>query len=929
MWTITGTEILRFQGHGDVFTELVDGLIRAEAYVCGVSDSAILTNCRVTLPDGGVDSSVSEPVSPSPSGWFPNATCWQYKASRFAGIGEQDLKDEIRKPFAAKLIKDGFAYRFCIADSLTAEKRAEWEMILDAEAKKLNAVAPACRVLTADDLAAWTSRTPGIILRFFRPDLAELLHMDSWGQSERALTRNFVEVSGWAPVRSSLLDHVDFGKDRQDAVLWLQGESGVGKSRMVYETLASLPSAPGLTLYTRDDEVAVRIAVELANDAAARALLVADECPLESREKIDAILAGHKHRVRVVAIDNASDSVLGLSPQLRLDKMPDEKIDQVLAVNFPGVTADRRREYARVSRGFVRMAADLCKNDHLIEKTGDLGAALPAISRYLWLRIANEEERSALLAISLVTRVGCAGDVAGELAALATLVGVSRDRLLESARRVKDSTGFIAQGGRYLYVTPEIVAVVGFQAAWERWIRLDSASFLERLPPALLDRFQKRVAHSAHQDAREVVALFFREWVAALKASDLADLVVVERLASLIETAPTEYLPNLAQIARGTSEQELLAISGNHISGRWGPRRVLVWLLEKLAAFPEHFIDAEDILFRLATAESEPSIANNATGVWCELFQIVLSGTATPFSKRLALLERRLLDDGRRNRELALQALIRCLRSFSGATRSVGSKTLGGRLLPDEWRPRQEEQRLCFEMVQALLRKISESEIEDLRSAGLEICIKNGRAFIADGDLPFLTDILSKEKLPVRLLPRLLEMLDDSLLFDLSDERRPKWLDRDYVQSVLTWRAELVPSDFHGQVVTTIGVDPWHHPLGSREDSWRRQVKRLALELHSEPEKFARELDWLLSDEARSAAVLGVELGRIDTEALHLNSIVTAVAPRGNLALAKTYLANLLAAYPGHLVEVNLALIKCPESTLRLPTNSQLRAGDR
>jgi len=363
---------------------------------------------------------------------------------------------------------------------------------------------------------------------------------------------------------------MDFGKDRQDAVLWLQGESGVGKTRMVYETLASLASARGLVVYTRDDEVAVRLAVELANDGAARALLVADECPLESREKIDAMLAGHKHRVRVVAIDNASDSVLGLSPQLRLDKMPDEKIDQVLAVNFPGVTADRRREYARVSRGFVRLAADLCRNDHVIEETGDLGPALPAISRYLWRRIANEEERSALLAISLVTRVGCAGDVAAELAALATLVGLSRDRLLDSARRVKDSTGFVAEGGRYLYVTPEIVAVVGFQAAWERWIRLDSVSFLERVPPELLDRFQKRVSHSAHQDAREVVALFFRKWVAALKASDLADLEMVERLAPLVETAPTKYLPELAQVVKGATQQELLNISGDHISGRWG-----------------------------------------------------------------------------------------------------------------------------------------------------------------------------------------------------------------------------------------------------------------------------------------------------------------------------------------------------------------------
>ena len=98
MWTISDTEVLRFQGRGDVFTEFVDGLLRAEAYLSGVSDSAIATNCRVFLPDGGVDSQIREAIASSPSGWFPSATCWQYKASPFAGIGENDLSRVRKNP---------------------------------------------------------------------------------------------------------------------------------------------------------------------------------------------------------------------------------------------------------------------------------------------------------------------------------------------------------------------------------------------------------------------------------------------------------------------------------------------------------------------------------------------------------------------------------------------------------------------------------------------------------------------------------------------------------------------------------------------------------------------------------------------------------------------------------------------------------------
>jgi len=336
MWTISGDEVLRFKGHGEAFTEFVDALIRAEGYVCGLLDSAVNANIRVNLADGGVDTQVREPMTGSATGWFSSPTCWQYKASPFVGTRETDLKNEIRKPFAAQLIKQGYAYRFCIADSLSADKISEWEIILDGEARTINQNALACRVVTATGLAALASRMPGIITRFFRPGLSEFLHLDSWGENERALTRKFIEVNEWSPVRASLEEHADFRKTRPDALLWLQGDSGVGKSRMVYETLASRLPLRGLVIYTRNDDQAVRIAAELANDRTARA---ADECPLESREKIEALLAGHRDRVRVIAIDNTSDSVLGLSPQLRLDKMQAQKVDEILSANFPSVPA--------------------------------------------------------------------------------------------------------------------------------------------------------------------------------------------------------------------------------------------------------------------------------------------------------------------------------------------------------------------------------------------------------------------------------------------------------------------------------------------------------------------------------------------------------------------------------------------------------------
>lgn len=212
-------------------------------------------------------------------------------------------------------------------------------------------------------------------------------------------------------------------------------------------------------------------------------------------------------------------------------------------------------------------------------------------------------------------------------------------------------------------------------------------------------------------------------------------------------------------------------------------------------------------------------------------------------------------------------------------------------------------------MVLSLIRQISASEIEDLHNVALEICIKYGRRLIVDGDLQFLSEILAKEKLSGRLLPRLLETLDNSLTFDLTGEKRPQWLDPDYVERVRKWRVELIPSDLHGRLLTTVGVDPWHHALGVQEERWKGVVRELVAELHADPAALVTELDWLLSDEARSAAVLGAELGWLDSGADHLNAIMSAVVQPGkHLMLPKAYLANLIAVHPEYANSINLAL---------------------
>ena len=121
--------------------------------------------------------------------------------------------------------------------------------------------------------------------------------------------------------------------------------------------------------------------------------------------------------------------------------------------------------------------------------------------------------------------------------------------------------------------------------------------------------------------------------------------------ANAVETSPVEFLPRLRALLEGAQPGELHAIRGYPFGADSEPRRVLVWLLERLVSFPEFFADCEACLFRLAVEESEPQLGNNATTIWANLFSVSLSGTATKFWQRLPVLEQRaastVLDEAR------------------------------------------------------------------------------------------------------------------------------------------------------------------------------------------------------------------------------------------------------------------------------------------
>lgn len=906
---------------GKPFTVFVNLLISTHARFHGLADSEIDANVRVNLPDGGVDTEVRAPVPGDTTGWVGLATVWQYKGMPFRDVKISDIP---KGKYVQQRILEGFALRLAVADSVPSPKRAEWETELLALVRAIRSDAPQPRVVTADDLATWANRYPGVVLStFFRGSDRDVLHLEAWAKNARDATGIFVPVPQWAAIRDEIARHVDLTAAVPSAVRTMQGDAGVGKSRLVFEVVSEMPGATGLVVYALEDAV-LSIARHLANDPEARAVLVADECQADTRLQLAKLLDGHRERVRVVAIDNTLVRPEAPDPELSLGKMPGEVLEQVLAQNYQLIDATRRRAYAQLAEGFPRLAADLCRWDSLIAGRGNVGAVIPKIGEYLRARLVGPQA-DAFAALGLVTKIGYTGNVRGELDVLCRFLSLDRAEVERALHGIHDGPGFVGRSGRYVYITPELAAQVALDEAWRRWARHDPTQFLESVPAELLPAFLDRVWRSASEEVRRDCADYFRGWAESRTAADLLDLDEVHRLVALADTHPARYLPLLRRIIERATLDELRAVTGASTRlGGWGPRRALVWLAERFAQLPAHFDDAERMLARLAAAESEPHIANNATAIWGQLFRMYLSGTATPFPDRLARLRERLRDPVPEIRAVARTVLHAPL--ASRAMRMAGPSVVAGRIPPPEWMPRDApEARRCTAETLALLHDAVGWDAET-RNAVVATLLREFRHLLAIGSLDEVRAILGGLAPDDRERVALIDALDLVLRYDAPTEPETEGAQTQYVANLRSWRNALVGDDLHGRLVAVVGRRRW--ALARREaDAWQAELERLADELAADPAALRDEVPWLTTEAAHASWELGVALGRRDREA-HLFDLVLSTARAGaSRALAPGYVHGLLSAHPQHVQSVNAWLDRAEERAPEAACEIAISAG--
>src|SRR5438034_4065297 len=262
---------------GQAFTSFVDGLIRTHAAVVGIPDSDIETNFRTNLPDQGVDTRIRSGHPADLTGRLLGPTVWQYKGKEFRLL--ENSEELLAGDFLRASIADGFAFRLAIADSVTPSQRNDREAELTKLCRGIRANSERALIVSADDLAPWANGYPAFVERWFYPDLeTTVLYLGAWTPSAIEATPTYVRVPARDGAIATLTDHVNLARRAASVVRTLQGEAGVGKTRLVHQVLVRAPGMEGLALYCNDEEAARRVATALANAGETRAVVVADEC---------------------------------------------------------------------------------------------------------------------------------------------------------------------------------------------------------------------------------------------------------------------------------------------------------------------------------------------------------------------------------------------------------------------------------------------------------------------------------------------------------------------------------------------------------------------------------------------------------------------------------------------------------------------------
>jgi hypothetical protein len=649
---------------------LARALIFAEAGAHRLPLDEFTMSGRVKVADQGIDGRTHFPDAPGvllPSG----SQVWQVKSGRSAPSVNREF-DADKHQGLLKAIQDGYDYVLFwtydpVDPDLASVKRSFNEAV-----QQIRSDARAT-FLFGDAIERLCLAHLGVLVQLSPIPLSSVVSLAVWAPQEFEQIQ-FQPDEGRTRFIATLRTHASSWDPSSPAGIHVLGDTGVGKSRLVHQALA-VPGV-GERVLVAPDAAALdtRLLSQVAQYPERKLVIVVDDCDLEDRTRLVRYADMARGRIRLITIGSRSSRKRQADSRylevLPLEVAASKQI--ALSVGLGEQEADLVAEY---TEGYPGLALTLARAIQHGEAGGSLIERVRSheeIGRVLSSLLPSDDVLP-LGMLALFEKLGFEGDLAQELSLACETLGVDEAQVHEVAQR--ELKRFVSTAGRFRRVTPRLFALwLAIQFLNDRRASLTTA--LTGLPESLRDRIVAQMRdfagdHVVADALGEILELPpFREGALGAVDEGAGRLLHVAAIA-----APQAAMAAIERVLAGASTEDLRD---------FGPgRREMVWALEVLLWFEDLFDRAGEALLRLAAAENE-TWANNATGVLNGIFGVFLGGTGAPYPQRLQWAKQALEKFG----EVAEPFIVDGLGHALEAMESRRAPDFGGRIAPEEWRPR-------------------------------------------------------------------------------------------------------------------------------------------------------------------------------------------------------------------------------------------------
>lgn len=581
--------------------------------------------------------------------------------------------------------------------------------------------------------------------------------LSEWGKYKAASSLPFQLDEKRSIQLRSLVDH--FGNARK--TIRVIGLSGLGKSRLVYEAARSAQVwSPDILYYDAANQSTQLLDwLRKAVASGKTGTLIVDNCSVFLHGKLQEEVERTDSNICLITVDYSLETT-GAST-IRIERFKDEVIKAMLSPIYTGhIEEYELQKIVQFAQGFPQLAvmladARLVDDGHLGNLNDDLIAR-----KLLWGNDEPSPEVEKILqGCALFEHFGVDGEVREELKFIATsVISANEVDCYECIQRFAEK-GLIDRRGRYAQLVPKPLAIRLAAQWWRRTQRERQIQLISNLPEVLESSFCAQIARldflpevkDLTEDICGVQGPFGRaEVILSRKGSTL--------FRALVEVNPLATSSVIERILASLSVEDLEKIQGD-------TRRNLVWALEKLSIRRETFRSAAYSLLQLASAENE-TWSNNATGIFCQLFRVHLSGTAALPADKFGFIHHSLATGNERHASIVARALENAFDLNSGI-RTVGAEYQGTGPAIAEWRPSLWQE--IFDYLEESIRIILDifDKFPALRPEVRQIIGKSIRTLVWNGRISALdTAILHIVGVSGHHWPQALESIKDCISYD-------------------------------------------------------------------------------------------------------------------------------------------------------------------